>query len=42
VFAGNPENWQTYSGAHMFLLRWRDFNGDGLVQPVEVIVEAHT
>ena len=39
VFMGNPQNWQVYSNCHMLMLRWRDFNGDGLVQVNEISVE---
>jgi hypothetical protein len=41
VLAGDPETWQTYSGAHMLMLRWMDSNGDGLVQKSEIIVEKY-
>lgn len=40
VFMGDPVNWQTYSDAHMLLLRWTDSNADGLVQMSEITVEA--
>jgi hypothetical protein len=39
VFMGTPQNWQVYSNCHMLMLRWRDFNGDGLVQVNEISVE---
>jgi hypothetical protein len=39
VFIGNPATWQAYSGAHLVMLRWRDLNGDGLVQTGELLVE---
>ncbi len=39
VFIGDPENWQTYAGAHVLMLRWVDQNGDGLVQSHEITVE---
>jgi hypothetical protein len=40
VFAGDPEIWKTYPGAHLFMLRWIDSNGDGLVQKTEIFVTA--
>ncbi len=40
LFIGDPANWQSYSNAHMLMLRWVDSNGDGLVQPRETTVEA--
>jgi len=39
VFLGDPANWQEYEGAHLLLLRWKDYNRDGLVQIEEVTVE---
>ncbi len=39
TFIGEPANWTTYSGAHMLMIRWRDYNGDGLVQMAEITVE---
>ena len=42
VFAGDPEIWKTYPGAHLFMLRWIDSNGDGLVQKTEIFVTAFT
>ena len=32
-------NWQAYPGAHLIMLRWRDLNGDGLVQTGELSIE---
>ncbi len=32
VFIGGIANWAAYPGAHMLMIRWRDYNGDGLVQ----------
>ncbi len=40
LFIGDPANWQLYSNAHMLMLRWADLNGDTLVQPREITVEA--
>jgi hypothetical protein len=39
TFIGNPLNWQAYPGAHLIMLRWRDLNGDGLVQTGELFIE---
>jgi hypothetical protein len=39
VFAADPETWELYEGAHMFMLRWNDLNRDGLVQKSEITVE---
>jgi hypothetical protein len=39
AFIGNPLNWQAYPGAHLIMLRWRDLNGDGLVQTGELFIE---
>ena len=41
AFIGDPVNWQEYSDAHWVMLRWTDSNGDGLVQMVEITVEAY-
>jgi hypothetical protein len=41
IFAGDPKTWKTYPNAHMFMLRWIDINGDGLVQKTEIFVEAY-
>ena len=41
TFMGNPENWEEYSGAHLLLLRWKDYNRDGLVQMEEIMVETY-
>jgi hypothetical protein len=41
VFMGDPVNWQIYEGAHMLLLRWKDYNRDGFVQQDEIIVEQY-
>jgi hypothetical protein len=39
VFAADPETWEKYEGAHLFMLRWNDLNRDGLVQKSEITVE---
>jgi hypothetical protein len=39
VFATDPETWEKYEGAHLFMLRWNDLNRDGLVQKSEITVE---
>lgn len=39
MFLGDPANWEKYMGAHMLLLRWKDYNMDGLVQMSEITVE---
>jgi hypothetical protein len=41
VFMGDPANWQAYEGAHLLLLRWKDYNRDGYVQMTEIIVEQY-
>jgi len=41
TFMGDPSNWQEYSGAHLLLLRWKDYNRDGLVQMEEIMVETY-
>ncbi|MBU7026743.1 MAG: hypothetical protein HXS48_07350 [Theionarchaea archaeon] len=42
AFMGNPVNWQQYKDAHMLMLRWIDWDMDGLVQMNEVYVEKYT
>lgn len=42
VFIGDPANWTTYLGYHLFMLRWYDLNADGLVQSSEIVVEKAT
>ncbi len=42
LFIGNPENWETYYQSNMVMLRWRDSNGDRLVQVDEIHVEQFT
>ena len=39
AFIGEIATWVAYSGAHMLMIRWRDYNGDGLVQMAEITVE---
>jgi hypothetical protein len=41
MFMGDPANWEKYRGSHMLLLRWKDYNMDGLVQMSEITVEQH-
>lgn len=41
VFLRDINNWQTYQGAHMVLVRWTDLDVDGLVDVNEVTVEAY-
>jgi hypothetical protein len=39
VLLGNISNWDIFQGAHMIMLRWKDWNFDGLVQESEIMVE---
>jgi hypothetical protein len=39
TFIGDPNNWSAYKNANMLMLRWVDYNGDGLVHRTEVYVE---
>jgi hypothetical protein len=39
TFIGDPNNWVLYQNANMLMLRWIDYNGDGLVHKTEVYVE---
>ena len=39
IFMGDPSNWQSYSDAHLLMLRWIDGNADGLIQASEISVE---
>ncbi|MBU7017851.1 MAG: hypothetical protein HXS44_10095 [Theionarchaea archaeon] len=39
MFMADPLNWEQYKGAHLLLLRWKDYNRDGLVQMAEITVE---
>lgn len=41
MLIGDPAIWQTYSGYHMLMLRWHDYNSDGLVQIGEISVEQY-
>jgi hypothetical protein len=36
---GDPNTWQIYSSYHLLMLRWIDFNADGLVQKNEIFIE---
>ncbi len=40
VFIGDPNNWLSYQKANMVMLRWVDYNGDGLVHKTEIYVES--
>ncbi len=42
AFIADTNNWVTYQGYHMFMLRWNDTNSDGLVQMSEITVERMT
>ncbi|MBU7018869.1 MAG: hypothetical protein HXS44_15275 [Theionarchaea archaeon] len=35
MFMADPLNWEQYKDAHLLLLRWKDYNRDGLVQMAE-------
>jgi hypothetical protein len=39
MFMADPLNWEQYKNAHLLLLRWKDYNRDGLVQMSEITVE---
>jgi hypothetical protein len=39
MFMADPGNWEKYKDAHLLLLRWKDYNRDGLVQMAEITVE---
>jgi hypothetical protein len=39
MFMADPGNWEQYKDAHLLLLRWKDYNRDGLVQMAEITVE---
>jgi len=41
TFIGDPANWSLFQNANMLMLRWIDFNGDGLVHKTEVYVEQY-
>ena len=41
MFMGDPANWQEYSDAHMIMLRWKDYDRDGLVETEEITVERY-
>lgn len=40
VLAGDSNTWSAFSGSHMLLVRWNDGNSDGLIQDIEITVEA--
>jgi hypothetical protein len=42
MFMADPGNWEQYKDAHLLLLRWKDYNRDGLVQMAEITVEQFT
>jgi hypothetical protein len=39
MFMADPGNWEQCKDAHLLLLRWKDYNRDGLVQMAEITVE---
>ncbi|RLG51523.1 MAG: hypothetical protein DRN99_08460 [Thermoproteota archaeon] len=41
LLASRPETWSIYPTAHLLLVRWKDSNGNGLVELTEISVEAH-
>ena len=41
MFMADPATWEQYRNAHLLLLRWKDYNRDGLVQMSEITVEEY-
>ncbi|MBU7017164.1 MAG: hypothetical protein HXS44_06610 [Theionarchaea archaeon] len=39
MFMADPVTWEQYKDAYLLLLRWKDYNRDGLVQMAEITVE---
>ncbi len=39
VLIGDPNTWHIYSSYHLLMLRWVDFNADGLIQMTEIFIE---